>query len=160
MFFKTQAPIEPASFLHKICKDAQDKISVIACRYAKRLTPVTMIGKATESSIKELSEVVLGPHFHQDNNPWRKVCADKRYIQPHTATFSILPSRRVCETAATLLLTLPADARLTMANGTPPMRPQSRQGGARGVWPPAPASHLQLSNLQRRSWRSVRKAVS
>lgn len=62
LFVKTKAPIEPVEFVRRICqdiRDAQDP-SKIKCRYVNRLTPSTVLGKATEQGIVDLAREVLG----------------------------------------------------------------------------------------------------
>jgi hypothetical protein len=73
LFFKTQAPIEPAAFVHRMCQDARDATGKRTSRYVKRLSPATQVGKATEKGIDELSQAVLAPHFHSEVAISRKV---------------------------------------------------------------------------------------
>lgn len=63
VFFKTQPPIQPESFVHSICRDAADGTSERMSRFVKRLTPVTKIGRATEAGLDEVGKEVLGPVF-------------------------------------------------------------------------------------------------
>ncbi|TID13959.1 hypothetical protein E2P81_ATG07026 [Venturia nashicola] len=64
VFFKVRAPIEPVAFVHTICKDAAASAHRKQSRSVKRLTPITLVGKATESGIEEVARSVLRPHFH------------------------------------------------------------------------------------------------
>ncbi|RDI84118.1 hypothetical protein Vi05172_g5957 [Venturia inaequalis] len=64
-FFKVRAPIEPVAFVHTICKDAAASAHRKQSRSVKRLTPITLIGKATESGLEEVAQQVLRPHFHE-----------------------------------------------------------------------------------------------
>jgi len=63
MFFKTLPPIDPVDFVHKICEELVSKLGVRRLRYVNRLTPNTIIGKATEKGLAELGKFVLGAHF-------------------------------------------------------------------------------------------------
>ncbi|OCK84413.1 hypothetical protein K432DRAFT_289061 [Lepidopterella palustris CBS 459.81] len=64
VFFKTRPPIEPAPFVHAICTDAANSAERKQSRFVKRLTPITMTGKATEKDIEQMAPQVLAPHFH------------------------------------------------------------------------------------------------
>jgi tRNA acetyltransferase TAN1 len=65
VFFKTIAPIEPVSFIHKICEDAMAEPMRKRTRTAKRLAPMTLMGKATMEGLESVARDVLAPHFHQ-----------------------------------------------------------------------------------------------
>lgn len=79
LFFKTRAPIEPVSFVHAICRAALDG-GIKRGRWVKKLTPMTMMGKATPEGLQKVAEEVLGPVFHAEGVPER--------------TFAIRPTRR------------------------------------------------------------------
>jgi tRNA acetyltransferase TAN1 len=63
LFFKTRSPIDPVDFVHRICKEAASKPDIRRMRYVNRLTPVTIIGRATEKGLEEVGKTVLGAHF-------------------------------------------------------------------------------------------------
>lgn len=73
MFFKTRPPLEPVSFVRKICEDAASSSGRKQSRFVKRLTPMTLMGKATWESMDEVAQQVLAPHFHQPNGLPKKV---------------------------------------------------------------------------------------
>ena len=73
LFFKTRSPLEPVSFVHKICHDAAEATGKKNSRWIKRLSPMTMMGKATEKGLEEVSAVVLAPHFHLEGGEAKKV---------------------------------------------------------------------------------------
>lgn len=75
IFFKTQHPIQPVSLVHRICSDAFESSSTKRSRWVKRLTPMTMMGKATEKGLQEVCVTVLQPFFHMEGTPSRKVGA-------------------------------------------------------------------------------------
>lgn len=76
IFFKVQAPpVDPVTFVHKICEDAAASTHRKQSRSVKRLTPMTLIGKATESGLEEVARQVLARHFHgPEPIPSKKVC--------------------------------------------------------------------------------------
>lgn len=63
LFFKTRPPIEPVSFVHTICKEAAQG-AVQRARFVKRLSPMAMMGKATEDGLAKVADAVLGPVFY------------------------------------------------------------------------------------------------
>ncbi|KAL2268149.1 hypothetical protein VTJ83DRAFT_2995 [Remersonia thermophila] len=66
LFVKTHAPIDPVAFVRRICEDARrcDEIpGLMRCRYVNRLTPVSVMGRATEAGLGEVAREVLGPWF-------------------------------------------------------------------------------------------------
>lgn len=63
LFFKTRHEIDPVDFVHRICEEIVKKPGVRRMKYANRLTPVSMIGKATEKGLEEVGKTVLGKHF-------------------------------------------------------------------------------------------------
>ncbi|MCJ1308636.1 hypothetical protein MMC25_002289 [Agyrium rufum] len=82
-FIKTMVPIDPVALVHSICKDAMDSAHTKKSRWIKRLTPMSMIGKATEKGIEDVARIVLGPHFHQPQSPPQKF-AIRTTIRNHT----------------------------------------------------------------------------
>lgn len=101
LFFKTRTPVEPVSFVRRICLDAAESLGTQRHRWIRRLTPMTRMGKATEKGLEEVSKAVLGPAFHQEGGPSKKgsVCfvfVDNatQYMQHthHTARNLLLPS--------------------------------------------------------------------
>jgi len=73
VFFKTKAPIEPVSFVHRICSDGVQDSDRKRSRWTRRLTPMTMMGKATEKGLEEVTKAVLAPHFHAEGVTPKKV---------------------------------------------------------------------------------------
>ncbi|KAK5653539.1 hypothetical protein OQA88_8798 [Cercophora sp. LCS_1] len=64
LFVKTKAPVEPVEFVRRICIDAKDpKQGQLRCRYVNRLTPVTDIGKASETGLLEVARRTLAKSF-------------------------------------------------------------------------------------------------
>ena len=54
----------PIEFVHRICEDVRSNPQKRRTRFANRLTPMAMMGKATEKGLEEVGEVVLREHFH------------------------------------------------------------------------------------------------
>ncbi|KAH9844555.1 THUMP protein [Teratosphaeria destructans] len=65
VFFKTEPPVEPVSFVKRICEDASKHSALKRTRFVQRLSPMTMIGHATPDSLEKLALEVLAPHFNQ-----------------------------------------------------------------------------------------------
>ncbi|KAF9731487.1 hypothetical protein PMIN06_000406 [Paraphaeosphaeria minitans] len=72
IFFKTRSPVEPVSFLHKICQDTADGNEPQRCRFVKRLTPLSAIGKIAGNGLKDVATEVLAPHFHGPEQTGKK----------------------------------------------------------------------------------------
>lgn len=81
MFFKTIAPVDPVVFVKAICEDAMKNPQLKRTRFSKRLTPMTLIGRASEEGLEKVALEVLKPHFHQEPFKKRKVCNDARYAK-------------------------------------------------------------------------------
>lgn len=65
LFMKCKAPIEPIDFCHRICQDVSTpgQSVVKKTRYLNRLTPLSIIVKATESGLEEGARQALANHF-------------------------------------------------------------------------------------------------
>jgi len=66
LFVKTQPPIDPVAFVRKICEDArrcEEVPGLMRCRYVNRLTPVSVMGKASENGLVEVARQALGQWF-------------------------------------------------------------------------------------------------
>ncbi|KAI4841860.1 hypothetical protein E4T45_09320 [Aureobasidium sp. EXF-8846] len=66
IFFKTRAPVEPVSFVQRICEDAAKQNAPKRTRFCNRLTPMTLMGKATEEGLEKTAKEVLASHFHTE----------------------------------------------------------------------------------------------
>jgi len=67
LFFKTQPPIDPVDFVHRICEDAAENPKGRRHRFLNRLTPMTRMGRATEKDLEDLAKEVLGKEFRLVN---------------------------------------------------------------------------------------------
>ncbi|KAL8375764.1 hypothetical protein RB595_007065 [Gaeumannomyces hyphopodioides] len=65
LFVKTREPIEPVEFAHRICVDAKAAADpkVRRSRYLNRLTPITLVGRASDKGVQEVCEKVLPQWF-------------------------------------------------------------------------------------------------
>ncbi|KAL2115012.1 hypothetical protein VTJ04DRAFT_10675 [Mycothermus thermophilus] len=67
LYVKTPpAVVDPVRFVREICRDAAraDQIpGLMRCRYVNRLTPVSVMGRATEGGLVEVAREVLGGVF-------------------------------------------------------------------------------------------------
>ncbi|KAF2085331.1 hypothetical protein K490DRAFT_75190 [Saccharata proteae CBS 121410] len=98
MFFKTRAPIEPVSFVRRICEDALADPERKSSRFVKRLTPMTLMGKATESGLEEVARQVLGPHFHEKDGTSKKFA-----IRPNIRNNTVLTRNLVITRVAQMV---------------------------------------------------------
>ncbi|OAL46192.1 hypothetical protein IQ07DRAFT_590946 [Pyrenochaeta sp. DS3sAY3a] len=72
VFFRTRQPVEPVSFVHRICQDIADGAQFGNLRYVKRLTPMTAYEKATLQGLDTVAKRVLAPHFHEPDQTGKK----------------------------------------------------------------------------------------
>jgi len=73
IFFKTKPPVEPVAFVRSICEEILTNPSQLRAGSVKRLTPMSLMGKANENGLREVAQQVLGPHFHDDGTSEKKV---------------------------------------------------------------------------------------
>ncbi|KAF4995662.1 hypothetical protein FGRMN_4972 [Fusarium graminum] len=64
-FMKTVKPVEPLTFVTKVCQDAKDCPDPMQrkTKYINRLTPIFDTDKATDKGIERVARTVMGPHF-------------------------------------------------------------------------------------------------
>ena len=95
VFIKTRKPIEPESFVEKICKELVGQ-SAKNTRYTQKLTPITSSVSPKVEEIKKMAKRVLGPHFHaeQDQSPLKfAISVSKR-------NFNAMSSQEIIRTIA------------------------------------------------------------
>jgi tRNA acetyltransferase TAN1 len=66
LYVKTQPPVDPVAFVRRICEDARrcgDLPGLMRCRYVNRLTPVSVMGKASENGLVEVAREALKEWF-------------------------------------------------------------------------------------------------
>lgn len=71
VFIKTKKPIEPEAFVQRICQESHDEKHKNT-RFTQKLTPITFSVTPTLEELKKLSQKVLAPHFHQENQEAKK----------------------------------------------------------------------------------------
>ncbi|PBP23101.1 26S protease regulatory subunit 6B, partial [Diplocarpon rosae] len=64
LFFRTRKPIDPIDFVHRICKEIVANPGVRRMKYVNRLTPMTLMAKASEKGLEDLARTVLQEHFN------------------------------------------------------------------------------------------------
>jgi tRNA acetyltransferase TAN1 len=65
--------VDPVGLVNKICDDALANPSLKRTRFAKRLSPMTLMGRASVEGLEKVAKEVLEPHFHQTPFQKRKV---------------------------------------------------------------------------------------
>lgn len=73
VFIKTKAPVEPVALVRKICEDAVNEPERKRTRFVKRLSPMTLMGRASAEGLEKVAREVLAPHFHCKPFQSRKV---------------------------------------------------------------------------------------
>ncbi|OBT63347.1 hypothetical protein VE03_07249 [Pseudogymnoascus sp. 23342-1-I1] len=63
LFFKLQPAIDPVDFVHRICEEAASNPAGRKHRFLNRLTPMTRMGRATQSDLEALAREVLQKDF-------------------------------------------------------------------------------------------------
>lgn len=71
VFIKTIAPVEPVSLVKTICEEAMADSTRKRTRNVKRLSPITLMGRASTETLEKVATEVLAPHFHQQD-PFQK----------------------------------------------------------------------------------------
>ncbi|TGO29569.1 hypothetical protein BPAE_0013g00200 [Botrytis paeoniae] len=104
LFFKTRSPIDPADLVHRMCEDAASG-GVRKLRFVNRLTPMSIIGKATEKGIEEVGQAVLGAHFRLAGEAAKseEVAAYSYAIRPTIRNHSTLKRDAVIKQVASLV---------------------------------------------------------
>lgn len=69
-FVRTKQPVDPRKLVEAICDDAKQCTDrkQRRSRFINRLTPVALMGKATENGVEELAKKVLAEHFQLAGN--------------------------------------------------------------------------------------------
>lgn len=96
IFIKTRRPVEPATFVERICKESSES-NVKNTRYTQKLSPITFSVSPSLDEIKKLATKVLEPHFHQDKSTQK---AYKFAIQVSKRNFSTLEKPVIIKTVA------------------------------------------------------------
>ncbi|KAK5159200.1 hypothetical protein LTS14_002342 [Recurvomyces mirabilis] len=98
VFFRTHSPIEPVSFVKRICEDATKRSALRRTRIVKRLSPMTLLGRATTEGVEKVALEVLAPHFHQEPFVARKFA-----IRPNLRNHNVLSRDSIIKQIASLV---------------------------------------------------------
>lgn len=63
LFFRTAPVIDPVNFVYRICEEIRANPQIRRMKYANRLTPITLFGRATEKGLEEVGRKVIGDYF-------------------------------------------------------------------------------------------------
>ena len=63
-FLKSSPPVEPVSFTHSVVKSMEDPNKRLPSRFIKRMTPISLVCKATQGDILATAKRVLEPVFN------------------------------------------------------------------------------------------------
>ncbi|RMX78562.1 hypothetical protein D0869_08993, partial [Hortaea werneckii] len=98
VFFRTVAPVEPVSFVQRICQDAVDKKLRRRTKTVKRLSPMSLMGRASAEGLESVAKQVLAPHFHKQPFESRKFA-----IRPTLRNHSILSRDSIIKQVASIV---------------------------------------------------------
>ncbi|KXL42976.1 hypothetical protein M433DRAFT_21333 [Acidomyces richmondensis BFW] len=98
VFFRTIAPIEPVSFVKRICEDAANHSALKRTRFVKRLSPMTLMGRASAEGLEKVAMEVLASPFHRQ--PFQAV---KFAIRPTIRNHNILTRDGVIKQVASIV---------------------------------------------------------
>ncbi|SMR63569.1 unnamed protein product [Zymoseptoria tritici ST99CH_3D1] len=98
VFFKTIAPVVPTDLVKRICEDAMNNSAIKRTRFAQRLTPMTLMGRASAEGLEKVCLEVLAPHFHQEPFQRRKFA-----IRPTLRNHNLLSRNDVIKQVAPLV---------------------------------------------------------
>ena len=73
VFFTVKPPVDAVVLVHRICEDAASCKGPRRTRFIRRLTPLSLIGRASEAGLTEVAARVLAPHFHLQDGVSKKV---------------------------------------------------------------------------------------
>ncbi|RYP69788.1 hypothetical protein DL771_005897 [Monosporascus sp. 5C6A] len=110
-FMRTKQPVDPTKLVEAICKDAKNCTDrkQRRSRFVNRLTPVSIIGKATASGVEEVAKVVLAKHFQlagdgKNEEPKQEESGAHSYaIRPHLRAHNTLKRDDVINKVASLI---------------------------------------------------------
>lgn len=95
LFFRTKKPINPVDLVTSLCKEVADSANN-RCKFAQRITPVTLTASANEEGLRELATQVLAPHFHQEHDQKPLKFA----IRPSLRNFNVMDRDDIIHTVA------------------------------------------------------------
>jgi tRNA acetyltransferase TAN1 len=106
LFVKIRPPIDPVDFVHRICKEVVSEPDSARTKYINRLTPMTLIGKATEKGLEDVAKTVLGEYFELAGNKTVEESEDNEGVKedkPERTSYSVSWHRRLSMSPAVLI---------------------------------------------------------
>ena len=98
MFFKTEPPVDPVALVKRICSDAIQHQARKRTRFVRRLSPMTLMGRASEEGLDAVARSVLAPYFHSDpvvpHKVWTFLRSDPTLRLTGLYQFAIRPTLR------------------------------------------------------------------
>ncbi|KAF5677245.1 dihydropteroate synthase [Fusarium heterosporum] len=90
-FMKTVKPIEPLTFVTKVCQDAKDCPDPMQrkTKYINRLTPIFDTDKATDKGIERVARTVMGQHFELKSESGEDAVTKEEGEGPTPCTYAI-----------------------------------------------------------------------
>jgi tRNA acetyltransferase TAN1 len=95
MFFRVQPSIDPVDLCHRIALDIFSNPDKKLTRYVNRISPMTLMGKANEKGLEEVTKAVLKPHFQLNGQEesTESEQEDKIPERPsYTVSYSLVPN--------------------------------------------------------------------
>lgn len=105
VFFKTAAAIEPVAFVKEICEAALAHRERKRTRFAKRFSPMTLMGRASEEGLEKVAREVLSPYFHREPFRRYKVRALFHACELHVRNGMLTPEARSSPSARRCAIT-------------------------------------------------------
>lgn len=85
IFFRCNNPVDPQELVHKIATDAAADPSTKRTRFTQRLSPISIIERASEEGLRRACEAALSVPFHAPD-----ATAKKFAIRPTTRNCNLL----------------------------------------------------------------------
>ncbi|GAB7346372.1 hypothetical protein MBLNU457_5079t1 [Dothideomycetes sp. NU457] len=98
VFFRTSAPVEPVEFVHRIVSDAAADSSKKRTRFTHRLSPISMMGRASEEGLEKVAVEVLKGAFLDEGAVGRKFA-----IRPTMRNHNVLKRDSVIKQVAAIV---------------------------------------------------------
>lgn len=98
VFFRTTAPVEPVSFVHRIVSDAAADSSKKRTRFTQRLSPMSMMGRASEEGLAKVAAEVLNETFLKEGTAGLKFA-----IRPTIRNHNVLKRDAVIKQVAAIV---------------------------------------------------------
>ncbi|EPE26992.1 hypothetical protein GLAREA_02906 [Glarea lozoyensis ATCC 20868] len=95
MFFRVQPSIDPVDLCHRIALDISSNPDKKLTRYVNRISPMTLMGKANEKGLEEVTTAVLKPYFQLNGQEeYTESEQEVKNSERPSYTYSIRPTIR------------------------------------------------------------------